>query len=471
MKQLFNKLVLVATTFCMFGNIVSAQNVMSFSLEEAQNYAEKHHLTLENSALNIEKAKGQVNEIKSIGLPQVNASLQYIYNLKLPAQLIPSDAFSFPPLLPLANGDTLYLAQSSGESSEEFTKLTFGTKNSLGISLEASQLLFDGSYLLGLKAANLFVAQAKQQNKLDVYQVRNAIAEAYTTTLLARESITLLDNNINLLQKIFTETQAYYQEGFIEQLEVDRLELSLTNLKTRKQSALRAAALSEAALKFQMGLPVSQAIELTDNLEGLSSETAALVATDVNVFQEEAQKNRLELQLLKTQNEFRDLDIRQIKAKYLPNVAAFFQANSNFQDDGFHVFNGQYWIPSSLVGLRVSVPIFDGNQKKAQIQQRKILQTQAFNQENLFKQSVALEVTQSYTQFVSAYENWQTQVKSMKLAQKIYDVSVEKYRTGVGSSLEVTDAESKLFETQSLYIQSLYELSAAQISLEKATGN
>ncbi|MBK8471275.1 MAG: TolC family protein [Sphingobacteriales bacterium] len=173
---------------------------------------------------------------------------------------------------------------------------------------------------------------------------------------------------------------------------------------------------------------------------------------------------------LQTEKTFADLDIQQIKAKYLPTVAGFFQTQAAFQSDGFNIFKFNSWIPSTFVGLQASIPIFDGFQKRAQIAQRVILKDQVLLQENLMQQVIAMQVAQAHTQYLSAYEAYRSQEKNIELAQKIYNVTLTKYKEGVGSSLEVTDAESKLFESQALYVKNRYDLVASKNALYKAIG-
>ena len=169
--------------------------------------------------------------------------------------------------------------------------------------------------------------------------------------------------------------------------------------------------------------------------------------------------------LLQIQNTFRDLDIKQIKAKYLPSVVGFASGNLSYQGDNLNLFKSERWLPSSVLGLQASVPIFDGFLKKAQIQQRVILQKQAFKQEELFKRGVWLQI-----KYLSAYESLNSQRDNIKLAEKIYNVTLEKYKAGIGSSLEIINAEAKLYETQGLYIKALYDLVAAKAALDKAVG-
>jgi len=457
----------------------------AFSLKEAQEHALQNNLSVKNSRLDIDAARGQVNEVKAMGLPQVNASLGYNYNVTLPASLVPSDAFG--------GADTLYFApggylpdptdpvttdgigflpvlQPPEGAVPEFQKLTFGTKNNLSAGIEVSQLVFDGSYLLGLKAAEMFVERAQKSVMKSEQDIKNSIAEAYFAVLVADKNVALLASNTKILDRVLFETTQLYENGFVEELEVDRLKLSLANLKTQIENTKRAVVLTTNLLKFQMGIALDQEITLSDTLEDYITDAEQEITADVLGLQNTALENRVEVKLTDIQNTFRDLDIQQIKAKYLPTVAAFFSYQFAFQSNNLKLWKGEQWIPSGLVGVQVRVPIFDGFLKKSQLEQRYTSQKQAFNTHSLMQESIRLEVMNAQKSYINAFSQLQSQQKNIDLAQKIYDVTLIKYKEGIGSSLEVNQAESSLTETQGLYISALYDLVVAKTNLDKALG-
>lgn len=444
-------------------------DTLYFSLAEAQKYAAEHNLRIQMGNLDVNTAQEYVREIKSIGLPQVSASAGYTYNIQLPAQLVPADAFGFPPFIPLADGDTLYVAQNNNNTGE-FTRLTFGTKNNLSIALKASQLIFDGSYTLGLKAADHFVERAQNAGRITEYEIKTNITDAYTTALLVQENIGVFKKNITTLEKVLYETSEYQKAGFAEKLDVDRLTLSLANLRTKLKAFERNAELAIGLLKFHMGIDLQQPIVLRDKLLDFIKDSQKDLTVPLSIYISEAWKNRAEMRTFDTEKIFAELDIKQIKAKYLPNVVGFLQTQAAFQSNGFNVFKTNNWVTSALVGLQVNVPIFDGFQKKAQYAQRLISQQKLFKQEEQLKQVLVLQIAQAHTQYISAKEALDAQQNSIDLAQRIYDTALVKYKAGVGASLEITDAEAKLYETQALYISALYDLVTAKNALYKALG-
>lgn len=434
-------------------NITSQQNnstVLQLSLEEAQNYAVENNLNARISRFDVDNARGQVTEVRAMGLPQVNAALSVQHNLRLPAQLVPGEFF--------------------GQPEQEFLEIVFGTKNNLTAGVEFTQLLFDGSYLLGLKAAQKFVERAQLQTEQSEYEVRTGIAETYLAYLVAKENLATLDQNVAVIDRVLFETTQLYQNGFVEVLEVDRLQLSKANLVVQIEDIQNNLIAIGLLLKFQLGVDLNQDIELTDSLEGLMGELNDVLNANVEELQKIAVDNRIELKLTEVQNIFRDLDIKQVKAQYLPNAVIFGQAQSQFQSNNFRLLQTEQWIPSSAVGLRINIPIFDGLQKKGQLQQRYTQQQQAFLQDKLLRESIKLEVERAQLQYLNAYQKLKNQESNIALAQKIYDTTLIKYKEGVGSSLEVTNAESALYQTQGQYINALYDVALAQQNLKKALG-
>ena len=316
----------------------------------------------------------------------------------------------------------------------------------------------------------MFVERAQKSALQSEQDIKNGIAETYFAVLVSEKNAALLESNTKILDRVLFETTQLYENGFVEELEVDRLKLSLANLATQIETTKRSIALTTNLLKFQMGLPLDKEITLSDTLEDYITSAEQEITADVLSLQNTALENRVEVKLTDIQNTFRDLDIQQIKAKYLPTVAAFFSYQFAFQSNNFKLWESEQWIPSGLVGVQVNVPIFDGFQKKSQLEQRYVTQQQAFNTHSLMQESIRLEVVNAQKSYINAFSQLQSQQKNIDLAQKIYDVTLIKYKEGIGSSLEVNQAESSLTETQGLYIGALYDLVVAKTNLDKALG-
>lgn len=292
--------------------------------------------------------------------------------------------------------------------------------------------------------------------------MRNAVIESYLPVLLIEENINLLDKNISNLEKLFFETREFYKAGFAEQLDMDRQELSLANLQVERENLLRQKELAVANLKFVIGYPLEEPLSVTDNLEAMLLEATdeALVA-DIDLLR------RPEFELLNQAILMNEFNIKLNKAGYLPTLRAFGNVQQQYQGQDFQ---SGFWAPSSFVGLNLNVPIFDGLGKKAKIQRAQLDLETAKNQQKDLERAITLEVKNARTNYFNARRRLNSQQNNLGLAERIYQTAQVKYREGIGSSLEINQAEQSLYATQSNYMQALYDLLLAKAKLEMALG-
>lgn len=471
--RVFRSSVFILFIFSFFG--LNAQNeaeVLEFSLESAQDYAVQHNVEVLNKQLDIEVAKGRVKEYTAIGLPQVNAGIDFQHFITLPTTILPG---SFSPQQELVlvrdvNDEVKGIATPviDTETGQPIPgpdlEVAFGTKNTLTGKIEASQLVFSGSYLKGLQASRTYVNFAKKDLTQKATEVKNNVANAFFGVLVIQENIKLLEQNVTILDKILFETTELWKNGFVEEIEVDRLTLSKANLTTQINNLQRQESAAKDALKLTMGIDLETQITLTENLEGLMEMDLAEIPETVNP------SKRPEYQTLNIQGQLNDLQIAEIKSRRLPTVAAFASYQQSFQNNSLNIFQENVWFPAFLVGFNISVPIFDGFQKDGLLQQKRLAAKQVVNAKNLLSQSFNFELNQAKTSYNNAINSLNNQKKNLELAQKIYDVATIKYREGLGSSLEVINAESQLYETQGLYINALYDVVVSKNQLQKAVG-
>jgi outer membrane protein TolC len=283
--------------------------------------------------------------------------------------------------------------------------------------------------------------------------------------LVASRNLQLLNESHELLEELHRETNELYKAGFVEAIEVDRLTLSLTSLEAQISSVERYKALSESLLKFQMGIDLSTPIELTDSLGSLTSGGADVMAMEGDA------ARRIEMDIINTQLALAEANIKRYKAGYAPSLAAFATMDYAAQRSTFNFFDfDQPWYPSTLVGLSLRVPIWDSFTKSAQIQKEKTNVQMILNYRNLLDQGLSLELQQARTTYGNAAEQERTLKSNLELARKILNIATIKYQEGVGSSLEVSTSQSTVLQTQSAYINALYELLIAKTDLEKALG-
>jgi len=429
----------------LLGSLLPAQEPVQMTLEDAIKYALDHSIEMRLAQINIADAEEQIVERRALGIPQVSAGADYQYFLKVPASVV--DISNFDPNVPEGT----------------FEKLEFGLKNNLTLDLTAQALIFDASYLTGLRAAKAYRTYVQKDQERVVYEVKNSIVESYLPALILEESKKTLLKNIDNLDKLLVETKALYKEGFIEQLDVDRLELSLANLQTEVENLDRQKTLIYNVLKFQMGFPIEDAIIAVDDIEALFEP-----ATDEQLTSTINYDRRPEVQVLEMGIQLNQLNVELNKSGYLPSLAAFGSYQQSAQ--GNNLFDNPVWVPSAVIGLQLNVPIFDGFEKRAKINRAKLDLEEARHQQTQLKRAISLEITNARTSYTSAIQRLDSQRRNRALAERIYNTTKIKYKEGVGSSIEITQAEQSLYETQQNYTQARYDLLVAKRALDKALG-
>ncbi len=436
--------------------LTKGQDREAFSLAEAIAYAQSHHSSLKKAALDIAAAKAQVRETTAIGLPQLSAGVDYNYYVHIPTQLIPNDAFYIdlpPPIGPLPKPEPGYSATQ------------FGTRNNLTFALNLSMLVFDGSYLVGLQASKGVVDLTRKNADLTKYQLKDAVVKAYLTVLIAEENKSVLASNISNLEQLITETKAFYKNGLVEKLDVERLELSLANLLTEQTALLRQVDLAYNVLKFQMQYPRDKEIKMTEELEAiLSTPEEGDLEGDISL------SSRIETDILNQNIALNKLNVKRYKMSYLPSLSAFATHQQVLQRDDLFDGNSPGFYPTTILGLSLNVPIFDGFHKAAKIQQSKIDVQKIELQLADFERAATLQVVNARAIYQNAKSRLASQDNNLALAKKILETTKIKYKEGVGSSLEMTQAEQELYRTQANRINALYDLVIAKTDLDKALG-
>lgn len=429
-----------------FSISASAQDVKSFTLDEAIAYALANSFDVKNAHIEIADADQLIKENKAIGMPQVSGSFGYSYSIKLPETVVPAGLFTGMPI------------------DGEFEKLpAFGAKNRITATVDAQFLAFDYSYLTALKAARTARNMAFSQKEQAEAMVRNQVREAYLPPLILEESKKTLLKNISNLEKLFFETKELYKAGFVEQLDVDRLELSLANLKTEVNNLDRQKELVYNVLKLTMNYPADQPISIADDINRL------LVDANPNDLEGNIDySGRSEYRVAQQGQVLQDLNVSYIKSTYYPNLVTFAQYQQTGQSGKF--FRDNLWTDLGVVGFSVNVPIYSGGAKRAKLQRAKLDLEKSNNQVRALERVIWMEVGNARIAYKNAIERVADQQKNLDLAQRIYDTTQIKYKEGVGSSLEITQAEQALFQSQQNVIQARYDLLLAKVELDKALG-
>jgi outer membrane protein TolC len=434
---------LILFSFGLFTLKAQQTEPYQFSLQQAIDFALKHQSSVLNADIDVQIAKNKVNETTGIGLPQVSTNFSFQDFVKVPVSLIPGEFF--------------------GEPAGTFIPVQFGVKYQSTLGLEASQLLFDGSYLVGLQASKTYKELSIRNSKRTKIETAVAVTKAYYSVLVSNEQLSLLDANLTRLKKSLNDTEAYFKNGFVEKIDLDRLKVLSNNLETERQNVIRLLDLNTKLLKFQMGMPIETGLKLTDGISDIQIDTEVLLP-DSNAY-----INRVEYSLLQTQKKLNELNLKRYKSEFLPSIAAFGATSSIYQNNNFsELYDTRF--PTTVVGLRLSLPIISGGQRIFKIKSAALEVKKSANDLTNAKNGISLEIAQAKTSYQNGYQSLENQKRNMELSKEVLRVAKIKYEQGVGSSLEVTSAETALKESQNNYINALYDLLINKVNLDRALG-
>lgn len=415
----------------------------SFTLEEAKSYAAEHHLRIKNAELEYEESKKRVQETTAIGLPQLSASADYKYFINIPVSVV--DARAFSPDAPA--GETV--------------AIEFGQNNNATANFYASQLLFDGSFIVGLQAAKTYKALKEQGINRTEIEVKDMVAQSYYNVLIAEENQKIFKENVEKLESQKKEISAIYNAGFIEEIEVDQIGLILSDAQKREKTIERQTKVAYQLLNFQMGRKIDSPLSLTEDLKTIYSnyDENALLNNEFQI------QNHIDYQMIETQEHLRELQIKLDKASRLPKIAASYSYGQNAYDN---ILSEQTWYASSFVGVNVSMPIFTSTMNSSKLQQSKIQLNRLQNEKLIMEDNLNIQVSIARTSYIDALEQFQMVQKNLEISKKIFNITTTKQKSGLASSLDVTVANNQFLEIQGKYITALYQILDSKATLDKA---
>ena len=417
------------------------------SLSECIDLAIENNENLKNSILEEKISKALSNEYLSIGFPQINFDGGIKYNHEVPKSLL--DISRFMPGVP--------------EGTEQ--EVQFGQAYDGRVDLFVNQMIFNGSYFVGLSAAKELVKLSEKMTERNLIDIHESVSKAYYTTLNTKSRVDLVNSNIDRLDALLKQTKSLYENGFVEKLDLDRIQVSFNNLKSEKIKADRLYDLSLAVLKFQTGISVDKKIEL---IEEFNEELVTAFTFDLNEFD---YSKRIEYSILQTDKNLKFYELKNNRSQYLPQVYANYNYGYNTSASQSNIFfESDRWKKFGTFGLQVIVPIVDGFLKRSRINQSKFKIEQVENQMLFLERSINLQINQSLAAYQNSKESLKIASENLVLAQDVYFASEKKYAQGVGSNLELIDSNNSLKIAQNQYYNSLYESIISIIDIKKTLG-
>ena len=440
---------------------------VNMSLDDCLKYAEKNQVKIKNSLLDQQSVLAKNKEITGMAYPQLKAKGGVSY-----APLVA--AFEVPNFIKSAIAGDEASGQSGLVKDEAINDdvrnntpntipLAFQPKWSTTGSLEASQILFDPTVMVALQARKAYEELASKSVELSVQDVKVGVTKAYYNVLIAEKQMELVIQNISRMQQMEFETKEIYKQGFAEKIDVDRITVTLNNLQTQKIRIDQRISLAYMALKFQMGMSLSQQIALTDKLSEQARISQLLVEQlDFN--------SRNEYQLLQIQKDFYSYDVKRYRLGWMPSLSLFANSGYTLYNDVRLFDPKDSWQRSALVGTSLNIPIFDGLQRRQKMKQAELTVQKTENDIDNLKSAMMLEEQSAKVGLKNNLLALENQKMNMELAENVYNTSSIKYKEGVGSSLEIMNAESSLKEAQTNYFLALYEVMTSYVDLQKALG-
>lgn len=442
-----NKFTLFLLLFCVG---IQAQETSkksySFSLQQAIEHAIENNYQSINSGRDVQSARQKKLEATALGLPQINATVDFQNNFVIQKSVVPAEFF--------------------GGNPGEFVEVAFGTKQNMNARASLNQLIFDGSYIVALQASKTYLDfYEKSKTKTDL-EIKEMIINSYGNVLLSEESIDILKSNIKSVEKTLFETEQTFKNGLTEEENVEQLNIRLTTLKSNLNYSIRLRDIAENMLKINLGIELDDELVLTDDLKSLTALNLDLALTNPEFNVEQ----NIDYTLMTNFVDQRNLELKLEKSRYLPSLGASLNYGYNAFGEDFSTFTtADNWLDYSNLGLNLNIPIFSGFGRNARTQQAKIALEQAKTELTETEQRLKLEYLTAKSKFDFDVEQYFSSKQNLTLAERIEKKQNVKFTEGLSSSFEFTEAQRQLYTAQQDYLQAMVNVINSRAALEKIT--
>ena len=428
----------------LFAQLIQAQELPeSLSLEEAINFGLTNNSSIINADRDVQKAKKDKWKIIATGLPQISSEINYQNFLEMPISLVPAEFF--------------------GGNAGDFAELTFGTEQNMIGSVKVEQLLFDGSYLVGLQATKAYLAISENLFEKASLEIRKLTTNLYSNVLLAKYNILFLENNKASLESNFEEIHQLFQNGFEEEESVQQIQITLAQTNSRLKYAKNLLKIEEDMLKFVIGYPIDATLKLTDELDDIFNEDLYLeILPNTNNIE-----NNIDIKIADNNVKSEALKLKLEKSKALPKLNAFVNQTYTGNNNRFtFADNDQKWYASSLLGLNVKIPIFSSLGRSASTQKAKISLDQAVTQLEETQYKIRIEVNAKLNEYQLCIENYYTEKENLRLAESIEKKNQTKFYEGMVKSFELRMAQQQLYIAQINFVAAIQKVITNKVAIE-----
>ncbi|MES2847591.1 MAG: TolC family protein [Bacteroidota bacterium] len=470
MRKSKRKLLAMAISFLVLAQNVTAQDTAkatqhAFSLQQTVDYGMKNATQVKNALLDVKIQKQTNREITAAALPQINGNITGTHYFNIPVTSLPNfiSPATYQVLVDEAvkngNGQTIAFPEGGfGNIAAQF-----GVPWTVNAGVDFSQILFDGQVFVGLQARSTAMDLAAKTAALTSEQIKANIEKIYYQLIVGEKQLGSMQANIDRFEKLLHDTKEIYKNGFAEKLDVDKVQVQLNNLNTEKQKINNQLTAGNAALKFLINMPQRDILTLTGSLTD-DDVKENLLDSSYNY------NDRKDIQVLAAASKLYGYNIKRYQLSRIPTIAAFASYSKNAQRNSFDFFGKGEWFTTSLIGIKMSVPIFDGFARRAKIENARLTLQKANNNLEQAKQNMDYEVTTIRDKMKTAIITLDNQKQNIKLAEDVYNTTKKKYEQGLGSNQEIYNAQTELKVAQNNYYGALYDAISAKIDYLKATG-
>lgn len=409
----------------------------NFSLDEAIAFALENNRNAKNAVRDIESAEKQKWETTASGLPQLNGAIDYQYNIKQQFE----EAVDF----------------------DQNGFIDFGAKQSVNASATLSQLIFDGSYLVGLQSAKVFLEISKNAKVKTDLEIRKAVINAYGNVLLSEESVAILERNKVTLEKNLNETKKIYENGLTEEEDVEQLEITLSSIESNLRNVKRLRDLSYQMLNITLGLDLNNETKLTDSLQTLTFQNIApsLLEADDDV------TKTIDYKIAANDKRSKELLVKLEKSKALPSLNGFLTGAYLGNGDDFQFLtNNQKWQGTAAFGLGLKIPIFSSFKRRASTQRAQINLEKSKDDLLETEQQLKFQIASAKSDYQLSIEEYETAKKNLRLSERIEKKNQIKFFEGIASSFELRQAQTQLYSAQQEFLQAMLDVINKKAALE-----
>ena len=430
--------------FSLFLANTSGQNLPeSLSLNEAIEFGLSNNRSIINADREILKAKKERWKTIAIGLPQISSEINYQNFLEMPVSLVPAEFF--------------------GGQMGTFSELIFGTEQNMIGSVKMEQLLFDGSYLVGIEASRIYLKISENLFEKTNLEVKKLITTTYTNVLIAQFNISFLEKNKKNLEVNLKEIHELFKNGFEEEESVEQMQLSLSQVSSNLKYAQNLMKITEEMVKFVIGYPTEKPLSLRSNLEDIFNEGLYFktIPEITNI------SNNIDIKIADNNVKSEALQFKYEKSKSLPKLSGFINQTYTGNSNEFTFADrDQKWYGSSLVGLNLKIPLFSSLGRSAISQKAKISLDQAITELKETQERIRIEVNAAYNDYDLAVDNYFTEKENLRLAERIEKKNQIKFFEGVVQSFELRMSQMQLYNAQNNFVTAIHSVINKKTQLE-----